>query len=244
MRCLSGWCRTRKPDDIAGLMCIFRHFRGTPLRHLSCRHPSSDFRAKIIRSTVLFRLQSRVAKNMQQFTQRQGPHMRRIAQYFPAILKSSPRGMFAAINIFYQHSTASAAHPSHPANHFHGLLRVMQSQAAHHNIELTFLEGQILRIASSKRNIFHTALFCSSTGNVQHCLRQIHSHNFARIFCKGLRDVPGPVAMSRTRSVPVSRAAETSRAMRCSSETHGLAANAVACVVNDSRTTSLCVDDI
>jgi hypothetical protein len=44
----------------------------------------------------------------------------------------------------------------------------------------------------------------------------------------------GPVAISRTRSVPLSRAAETKRAMRCSSVTHGLAAKAVACVVKDS----------
>src|SRR5271168_3693306 len=46
--------------------------------------------------------------------------------------------------------------------------------------------------------------------------------------------------MSRTRSLPVKRALATSRLMRSSSVTHGLDAKAAACVVNDSRTTSLC----
>jgi hypothetical protein len=129
---------------------------------------------------------------MQQLTQRQRPHMRRITQYSPTILISGPRGMFAAINIFHQHGTASAAHASHCANQFRGLLHVMQSQAAHHNIELAFVEGQSLRIAHAKRNIFHAMFFGSSTGNRQHFFRQIHSQNFARFICKGLRDVSRP----------------------------------------------------
>src|SRR6266404_2822217 len=51
---------------------------------------------------------------------------------------------------------------------------------------------------------------------------------------------PGPVAISSTRSFPCSRADATSRRIRSSFVTQGFDANAFACVVNDSRTTSLC----
>src|ERR1700675_3450122 len=108
--------------------------------------------------------------------------MRRITQYFPAILISGSRGMLAAINIFYQHHTSTAAYASHPANYFGGLLHVMQSEAAHHNIERAFIEGQILRVAHTKRNIFHAAFFGSSAGNSQHRFGQIPSYNFANDF--------------------------------------------------------------
>ena len=73
-----------------------------------------------------------------------------------------------------------------------GLLHVMQSEPTHHNIELACIEGQILRVASAKRNISNAMFCCPSTGNGQHCFRKIHSHNFARVFCKRLRDVSRP----------------------------------------------------
>jgi len=87
--------------------------------------------------------------------------------------------MFAAINIFHRHHTATAAYASHPAKYFGGLLHVMQSQAAHNDVELAVVEGQILRVASAKRNIFDATFFGSSAGNGEHRFRQIHSQNFA-----------------------------------------------------------------
>src|ERR1700731_2054960 len=120
----------------------------------------------------------------------------------------------------------------------------MQSQAAHHNIELAIAKGQILRIASSKRNIFYAALSCSSTSNVQHGLSQIHSHNFARVFCKGLRDVPRASCNVQNAFRARQSCSRNQPRDALLIENQGLAAKAVACEVKESRTISLCVVDM
>ena len=60
-------------------------------------------------------LEAGVAEKLKQLAQRQGAHVREVAQGFPAILIRSLLGMLAGKNVFHEHSTAGMASGRHLA---------------------------------------------------------------------------------------------------------------------------------
>lgn len=83
----------------------------------------------------MIRFQAGVAENTKQLADRERLHVRRIAQFFPAVLISGPPEMFAAVDVLDENRAAEAANTSHFSNNLRGILHMVQRQPANHDIK-------------------------------------------------------------------------------------------------------------
>src|SRR5260370_7397638 len=115
-----------------------------------------------------------------------------VTQFLPAILIGGALGMLAAVDIFNEDGTAETANSGHFSDNLRGILHVMKSETAHHNVKLFLFEGEVLHIPDSKRYVRDSSRLRTFRADCQHRGRQINTNHFPRSARKCFRDAPRP----------------------------------------------------
>lgn len=183
------------------------NFGGAIGRDFGSDEPALDFGSKIVGGREKISLQIRIAKKLEQFTERKRSNVRWIAQNFPAILICSTLGKFAGENVFHDDFSAAAADARHFAQDSQRLLEMMERQPADRHVKRPIFKRKMLRISGAERDIRDAPLFGAISRDRQHRVGQVHADGFACTPSKGLSNV----ARSRRDIQHAFVAGETSR---------------------------------